>query len=119
MAAYVRAMASPVPYGVETCGRCPVAPVPLSLVYTRRDVVGTVTDLEGFLGPIDTAADAALLLHGTAVARDGKAWLVVHGEIDGTCDPFERAEVYERVKRDGTVDLIARLLVSRIFGVCA
>jgi hypothetical protein len=119
MASYARALANPTPYGRRSCGRCPVAPVPLALVFTRRDEVRTVTDLKGFLGPIDTAADARLMRDATAVAMDGAAWLAVRSEIDGTCDPFERADVYERIQRDGRVDPIARLLVSRRFGVCA
>ena len=36
------------------CGRCP-ARQRLALVYTRRDTVRVVTDLEAFLGPIDSA----------------------------------------------------------------
>ncbi len=70
MATYTRALANPVPYGRRTCGRCPVAPVPLALVYTRRDEVRVVTDLKAFLGPIDTAADAQLMRDATAVAMD-------------------------------------------------
>ena len=119
MAAYTKALANPVSYGRSTCGRCPVPSFPLALVFTRRDAVRVVTDLKAFLGPIDTAADARLLRDATAVAMDGNAWLVVRGEIDGTCGPFERADVYERIQRDGRVDPITRLLVSRRFGVCA
>ena len=118
-AAYKSALANPAPFGKRTCGRCPVAPVPLALVYTRRDEVRVVTDLKAFLGPIDTAADARLMRDGTAVAMDGNAWLVERTEIDGTCDPFERANVYERISRDGLVEPVARLLVSRQFGACA
>ena len=119
MAAYTRALVNPAPYGRSTCGRCPVPSFPLALVSTRRDEIREVTDLKAFLGPIDTAADARLLRNATAVAMDGNAWLVVRDEIDGTCDPFERADVYERIQRDGRVDPITRLLVSRQFGVCA
>lgn len=119
MAAYTRALVNPAPYGRRTCGRCPIPSVPLALVYTRRDEVRVVTDLNAFLGELDTAADARLMRDGTAVAMDGRAWLVVRDEIDGTCDPLERAEVYERIQRDGRVDPVARLLVSRTFGVCA
>jgi hypothetical protein len=61
MAKYKRALANPTPYGRSNCGRCPLAPQPLALIYTRRDEVRLVTDLKAFLGPIDTAADAALL----------------------------------------------------------
>jgi hypothetical protein len=117
---YAKALANPTPYGRSNCGRCPVGPQPLVLVYTRRDEVRFVSDLKAFLGPIDTAADAALLREGTVVAAlKGGAWLVMRNEIDGTCDPFERSEVYERVQADGGVEPIARLLVSRQFGMCA
>jgi hypothetical protein len=58
-AKYKKALANPTPYGRSNCGRCPLAPQPLALVYTRRDEVRLVTDLKAFLGPIDTAADAA------------------------------------------------------------
>jgi hypothetical protein len=43
----------------------------------------------------------------------------MRSETDGTCDPLEQADVYERVQRDGRVEPVSRLLVSRNFGVCA
>jgi hypothetical protein len=120
-AKYAKALAgTPTPYGRSNCGRCPAPPEPLALLYTRRDEVQFVTDLKAFLGPIDTAADAALLRDSSEVAAlDGGAWLVMRNEIDGTCDPFERAEVYERVESDGRIERVVRLLVSRQFGACA
>ena len=92
----------------------------MALVYTHRDDVRVVTDLQAFLGSIDTAADAALWRDGTVVASlDGRSWLVMRNEIDGTCDPLERAEVYEHITRDGRIEPVARLLVLRQFNVCA
>jgi hypothetical protein len=52
-------------------------------------------------------------------ALDGGAWLVMRKEIDGTCNPLERSEIFERVQSDGSVELIKRLLVSRQFDACA
>ena len=119
-AKYARAIATATPYGRSSCGRCPVASGTLALVYTHRDDVRVVMDQKAFLGSIDTAADAALWRDGTVVAGlDGGSWLVMRNEVDGTCDPFERAEVYERVRSDGRVEAFARLLVSRQFNVCA
>ena len=119
-AKYARAIDTATPYGRSSCGRCPVPSGTLALVYTHRDDVRVVTDLQAFLGPIDTAADAVLWREGKVVAAlDGGSWLVMRNEVDGTCDPFERAEVYERVRSDGRVEAVARLLVSRQFNVCA
>lgn len=120
LATYKRLLARPSRYGTTQCGRCPVGAQPLALVYTKRDVVRSVTDLKAFLGSIDTAADAALLQNGTTVSRlSSGSWLVVRSEVDGTCDPFERADVYLRVKGDGSAEQVARLLTSRQFGMCA
>ena len=119
-AKYARAIETATPYGRSSCGRCPVPSGTLALVYTYRDDVRVVTDLQAFLGPIDSAADAVLWREGKVVAAlDGGSWLVMRNEIDGTCDPLERAEVYERVRSDGRVEAVARLLVSRQFNVCA
>ncbi len=118
---YAKALANPQAYGRANCGRCPVSPPALALLFTRGDNVRFVSDLRAFLGPIDTAADAVLLAAASdAVARlDGGAWLVKRSEIDGTCDPFERADVFEKISRDGRVTQVARVLASRQFGVCA
>ena len=117
---YSGALLSPASYGQTSCGRCPIAPRRQKLVYTRRDDVGSVIDLRAFLGVIDTAADAALVRDGVVVGRlpdDG--WLISRTEVDGTCNPLEHAELYESVSRDGRVELLARVLVTRQFRVCA
>ena len=117
LANYNRAIATSAPYGSTICGNC--TKTPLSLVYTRRDEVGTVTDLKVFLGRIDSAGDAALLRNATAVwPFTGTGWIVARWEIDGTCLPLEYSDVYELVQADGSVEPLARLLTTRTFNQC-
>ncbi len=90
---YSAAMKAPSSYGQGRCGNCQ-ARARLALITTKKDSVDTVTDLRSFLGKIDSAGDARLLLDASAVwLTNDSRWLGVQREFDGTCQPLEEVDV--------------------------
>lgn len=115
---YRVAMKAPSSYGQGRCGNCQ-ARARLALITTKKDSVDAVTDLRSFLGKIDSAGDARLLLDASAVwfTNEGR-WLGVHREFDGTCQPLEEVDVYESVDPSGAIKTEARILKKRDFTSC-
>jgi hypothetical protein len=115
---YRAAMKAPSSYGQGRCGNCQ-ARARLALITTKKDSVDAVTDLRSFLGKIDSAGDARLLLDASAVwlTNEGR-WLGVHREFDGTCQPLEEVDVYESVDPSGAIKTEARILKKRDFTSC-
>jgi hypothetical protein len=115
---YRAAMKAPSSYGQGRCGHCQ-ARARLALITTNKDSVDAVADLRSFLGKIDSAGDARLLLDASAVwlTNEGR-WLGVHREFDGTCQPLEEVDVYESVDPTGAIKTEARILKKRDFTSC-
>jgi hypothetical protein len=115
---YRDAMKAPPSYGQSRCGNCQ-ARVRLALITTTKDSVDGITDLRSFLGKIDSAGDARLLLDASAIwlTNEGR-WLGVHREFDGTCQPLEEVDVYESADHSGAIKTEARILKKRDFTSC-
>lgn len=90
-------------------------------------LIHTVNELQGFLGSLDSLAEAVILLdaagytwygegHGIRAVASG--WEAVVFELVRTCDPVQTDRVLVRVRRDGEVVVGPREVWNRTEGAC-